>query len=236
MHARARSGVERSGGSVANTIAGLASLGARVGFIGRVADDRLGECSPPTSARSAWYSVRGRPRPAGRRRHRAQPHPDDPRRRPHDVHDARRRRQHSGPRRSDDELIACAQLTYLEGYLWDVPQAKAAFRRAIAVAHEAGRRVAMSMSDPFCVARHREDFLALIAGDLDVLFSNEEEICSLVGSDDVQDACRRVRRSSRSGSSGLTLTVTLGAAGARRLGVRRRRARAGSGHRRGPRR
>jgi sugar/nucleoside kinase (ribokinase family) len=89
-----------------------------------------------------------------------------------------------GPDEIDEALIASAQVTYLEGYLFDPPQAQAAFRRAAAIAHRAGRRVALSLSDPFCVGRHRAAFRELVQGEVDILFANEAEICSLYQTDD----------------------------------------------------
>jgi sugar/nucleoside kinase (ribokinase family) len=84
-----------------------------------------------------------------------------------------------GPEDIDPRIVAAARITYLEGYLFDPPRAKAAFRRAAAVAHAADRLVALSLSDPFCVGRHRDEFLDLVATDVDILFANEAEIGSL---------------------------------------------------------
>ncbi|MBM3518851.1 MAG: adenosine kinase, partial [Alphaproteobacteria bacterium] len=81
-----------------------------------------------------------------------------------------------GPDDIDAALIRRARITYLEGYLWDPPRAKEAFRRAIAMAHEHGRLVALTLSDAFCVERYRSEFLELIAEDVDILFANEAEI------------------------------------------------------------
>jgi sugar/nucleoside kinase (ribokinase family) len=91
------------------------------------------------------------------------------------------------------DLIDDARFTYLEGYLWDQPSAKAAFRAAAARAHDAGRKVALSLSDPFCVDRHRVDFLDLISGDVDILFANEDEICSLYEVEAFDTAMQKVR-------------------------------------------
>jgi len=93
----------------------------------------------------------------------------------------------------EEALIASAQVTYLEGYLFDPPQAQAAFRRAAAIAHRAGRRVALSLSDPFCVGRHRAVFRELVQGEVDILFANEAEICSLYETDDFAAAAKAVR-------------------------------------------
>src|SRR5207248_11363678 len=93
-----------------------------------------------------------------------------------------------GPADIDAEVIAAAQVTYLEGYLFDPPQAQEAFRKAAAIAHAAGHKVALSLSDPFCVGRHREAFRDLVDGHIDILFANEVEICSLYETADDFDA------------------------------------------------
>ncbi len=84
-----------------------------------------------------------------------------------------------GPDDIDPELVAGAQVTYLEGYLFDPPRAKEAFRKAAKIAHDAGRKVALSLSDPFCVDRYRAEFRDLVANHIDIVFANEAEICSL---------------------------------------------------------
>ncbi|MCH7487685.1 MAG: adenosine kinase, partial [Proteobacteria bacterium] len=98
-----------------------------------------------------------------------------------------------GPDDIDIELIAASRLTYLEGYLWDPPRAKEAFVFAAAAAHQAGREVALSLSDPFCVDRHRDDFRDLVAGHVDVLFANEDEIKSLYRENTFDGALQKVR-------------------------------------------
>jgi sugar/nucleoside kinase (ribokinase family) len=98
-----------------------------------------------------------------------------------------------GPDDVDETLIGDAAVTYLEGYLWDRPQAKEAFQRAARIAHGAGRKVSLTLSDPFCVDRHRADFLKLIEGHVDVLFANEAEIKSLYQVEDFEAAQARVR-------------------------------------------
>jgi sugar/nucleoside kinase (ribokinase family) len=99
-----------------------------------------------------------------------------------------------GPEDIDPTLIGAAQITYLEGYLFDPPRAQEAFRTAAALAHRAGNRVALSLSDPFCVGRHRAAFRELVQGEVDILFANEAEICSLYETDDFAAAAAVVRR------------------------------------------
>jgi sugar/nucleoside kinase (ribokinase family) len=206
--------VERSGGSVANTVAGLAAMGAPAGFIGRIADDRLGRVFADDLA-GLGVEFAARPGADGTGGGVARPGAGTGRCLILVTPDADRTMCTTlgvaallGPDDLDLELIRRSRVTYLEGYLWDEPKAKDAFRVAIDAAHAAGRRAAMSMSDPFCVDRHRDEFAALAAKDLDLLFGNEHELCSLMEVDDLDEACRRVRR------PGLLVTVTLGARGA----------------------
>ncbi len=98
-----------------------------------------------------------------------------------------------GPADVDHELVARAQVLYLEGYLWDEPDAKDAYRLAARTAHDAGNRVAFTLSDAFCVDRHRAEFLELVESEVDVLFANEAEITSLYEVDDFDDALQRVQ-------------------------------------------
>ena len=90
-------------------------------------------------------------------------------------------------------MIADGEILYLEGYLWDPPEAKEAFLQAATIAHEAGNKVSLSLSDPFCVDRHREDFLRLLEGHVDILFANEEEVTTLYHTEDFDTALQRVR-------------------------------------------
>ena len=205
IHARVGPGIRQSGGSAANTTAGLASFGARAGFIGVVAGDDLGTSfvgdlrSLGVEVATASRTHQGR---TGRSLILVSPDAD------RTMCTSLGVAAELGPDDLDESLIARASVTYLEGYLFDEPAAKDAFRQAIKVAHGAGRRAAMSLSDPFCVERHRDDFAELVSGPLDVLFGNEQELLVLTGAERVEDACRAVRR------PGLVVTVTLGAQGA----------------------
>jgi sugar/nucleoside kinase (ribokinase family) len=177
--------VEMSGGSCANTIAAAASLGIRVAFIGRVADDQLGRIFAHDMT-SGGVHFDTPPATAG---------PSTARCLVFVTPDAQRTMAtylgasiDLGPDDIDTDLIAAARFVYFEGYLWDPPEAKQALREAIAAAHRADRKVAMTLSDPFCVARHRSEFRELIAGPIDVLFANQLEAESLVEVPDVWEA------------------------------------------------
>ena len=174
---------EMSGGSGANTAVGIAALGGRAGYIGKVADDAMGEVFLHDI--TAAGVVVGRNEPVA-----AEPGadlatgrclvfvtPDGERTMATHLGAA----STLGPADVDEELVARAQVVYLEGYLWDLGPAKEALRRAIEVAHGADALVALSVSDPFCVQRHREEFLALLRDHVDVLFANEEEAVMLFG-------------------------------------------------------
>ena len=176
-------GVETSGGSAGNTAAGLASFGSRVAYIGKIADDQLGgifrhdiraigaEFDTPT-ARCLIFIT-----------------PDAER----TMNTFLGACVNLGPDDIDGALLARAKVTYLEGYLWDRDEAKAAFLKAARLAHEAGRWVALTLSDAFCVDRHRDSFRELINGHVDVLFANEAEILSLYQTDSFDEALQHVR-------------------------------------------
>ncbi|MGE0880237.1 MAG: adenosine kinase [Acidimicrobiia bacterium] len=183
-------GIEMSGGSAANTMCGVASFGGHAAYIGKVADDQLGEVfghdlravGVGFSAPPAMLGV-----PTGRCLILVTP-------------DAQRTMntylgvsELLGPDDVDDALVAKGKVLYMEGYLWDRPEAMAAYRKAAKVAHGGGGKVSLSLSDSFCVHRHRESFLELVANDVDLLFGNEEEILALYEVDEFDDAVRLVR-------------------------------------------
>lgn len=173
---------EVSGGSAANTLAGLAALGARCAFIGQVADDQLGEvfahdiraggiafgtparAGDPPTARCLIFVT-----PDGQRT----------------MNTYLGASQFLPAAALDEAAIAAAQVLYLEGYLWDPEEPRAAMRRAIAAAKNAGRKVAFTLSDAFVIERHGADFRAMIeTGDIDILFANHVELAALTGMDD----------------------------------------------------
>jgi sugar/nucleoside kinase (ribokinase family) len=172
--------MEMSGGSAANTIAGLASLGSRVGYIGKVRDDLLGKVFRHDMI-AAGVTF---PTPA------AAEGPATARCLILVTPDAQRTMNTFlgacvglGPDDIDTDLIRAAEVTYLEGYLYDPPQAQQAFHLAADIAHAAGRKVALSLSDSFCVDRHRDAFHRLVGDHVDVLFANEAEITALFQTD-----------------------------------------------------
>jgi sugar/nucleoside kinase (ribokinase family) len=181
---------EISGGSAANTMVGIASLGGSAAFVGRVNDDQLGAVFGH-DLRAAGVEFLTPPAndgvPTGRCLIVVTP---DAQRTLNTYLGASAR---LGPDDLDDELLAGAQVLYLEGYLWDEPEAKEAFRRAARVAHDAGNRVAFTLSDGFCVDRHRAEFLDLVEHEVDVLFANEVEITALYGVDAFDDALQHVQ-------------------------------------------
>ncbi len=185
-------GVEISGGSVANSMAGLASLGGRGAFVGKVRDDELGEIFRH-DIRAAGVAFDTAPATDGASTARCLIFV---------TPDAQRTMGtmlgaclELGPEDVDPARIGAAKVTYLEGYLWDPPGAKEAFVKAARLAHEAGREVALSLSDPFCVERHREEFRALVGAHVDILFANETEICSLYQVSSFDEALQAVRGS-----------------------------------------
>jgi sugar/nucleoside kinase (ribokinase family) len=182
--------IEASGGSAANTAAGVASLGGRAAFIGKVAEDQFGgvfrhdiraagvaydtpqETKGPPTARSLIFV----------------------------TPDAQRTMQtylgaclNLTPADVDPDTIKGSKVVYLEGYLWDPPRAKEAFLQAARIAHGADRKVALTLSDSFCVERHRASFRDLVENHIDILIANEAEICSLWQVDSFDAALQATR-------------------------------------------
>jgi sugar/nucleoside kinase (ribokinase family) len=167
---------ERSGGSVANSIAGLASFGASGGFIGRVAADQFGGIFRH-DIRSLGVAFTTEPAQDGAPTARCLilVTPDGER----TMNTFLGASVDFAPADIDSEMIGAAKIVYLEGYLFDKEPAKAAFREAAKLAKAAGAKVALTLSDPFCVDRHRDDFRKLVKEDADIVFANEKEITTL---------------------------------------------------------
>ena len=168
--------VEMSGGSAANTIAGLASFGRRAAFIGKIGADQLGEVFAH-DIRSLGVHFDTAPVGDGPATARCLVlvTPDGER----TMNTWLGAAVKLGPEDVDEALVRDSAILYLEGYLWDPPHAKEAFVKAAGIARDAGRRVALTLSDSFCVDRHRDSFLELIENQVDILFANEAEIRSL---------------------------------------------------------
>ncbi len=182
--------VEISGGSAANSCAGVASLGGKAAFIGRVADDQFGRVfshdirsigvayetatangGPPTARSLILVTADGE----------------------RTMNTFLGASVELGKDEIDHAMIAGAKITYLEGYLFDPPKAQVAFHEATRVAAAAGREAALSLSDAFCVERHRAAFRSLIQGDVELLFANEEEIIALYEVNSFGEAVEAVR-------------------------------------------
>jgi sugar/nucleoside kinase (ribokinase family) len=183
--------VEASGGSAANTIVGVDSFGGRAAFVGKVKDDELGRAfahdiraarvgfdTPPASDGPSTARCYIMVTPDGERT----------------MNTFLGAAQDLHPRDIDEAAIAASAVIYLEGYLWDPPHAKEAFVKAATVAHGAGRRVALTLSDAFCVDRYRAEFLNLIRkGTVDIVFANERELHSLYQTADFDTAVKLLR-------------------------------------------
>lgn len=202
--------VEVSGGSAANTMVGVAALGGTAGFVGKVADDELGrvfvhdirssgvEFQPVVADDAA-----GESEVSGTGRCLVLVTGDAERTMATHLGVATTIRPGDVP----VELVARGRILYLEGYLWDMPPAKEAMRRATEAAHAHDGSVALSLSDPFCVDRHRSELLDLAVTEVDVLFGNEEELCRLFGADTLGDALASAEE------IGVLVAATRGAAG-----------------------
>lgn len=192
LYAKMGPGMEVSGGSAANTVAAFASMSGKAGYIGKVSNDQLGsvfrhdikaygvdfdtpalEDGPPTARCLILITP-----------------------------DAQRTMctflgacVWIAPSDLNEEMIKNAKVTYLEGYLYDRPRAKQTFRKACEIAHGAGKKIALSLSDPFCVERHRDEFLDLVKTDVDILFSNEAEIAALFRAQDFEHTVHYARES-----------------------------------------
>jgi sugar/nucleoside kinase (ribokinase family) len=186
LYAKMGPGQEISGGSAANTIAGIAALGGACGFIGQVADDQLGQVfAHDIRAAGIRYDTAARAGQPATARCLIFVTPDGQR----TMNTFLGASQFLPEAALDRALIADAAILYLEGYLWDPEEPRAAMRAAIDIARGAGRKVAFTLSDTFCIARHGDDFRALLAdGLIDILFANENELAALAGVEAFEDA------------------------------------------------
>jgi sugar/nucleoside kinase (ribokinase family) len=182
--------VEVSGGSVANSMAGIASLGGAAAYIGKVKGDQLGDVFAH-DIRSAGVEFTTKKATGGPATARCLVlvTPDGER----TLNTYLGACVELGPEDIDESLIARSKVVYLEGYLWDPPRAKEAMLKAANLAHKHGQRVALSLSDGFCVARHRAEFARLIEDHVDILFANESEVSSLTETHDFEQAAAAVK-------------------------------------------
>lgn len=180
---------EKSGGSAANTIAGIVSLGGSAAFIGKVKKDQLGEIFTH-DLKSLGVHYTTKPAENGLSTARCLVAiTDDAQRSMATFLGATREITKAD---IDENIIENAKVTYLEGYLWDEQHAKDAMREAVRLAVKYGREIAFSLSDAFCVSRHKEEFLELITNHVDVLFANEAEVKELFGGSNVMDAAHKL--------------------------------------------
>src|SRR6185295_17852434 len=180
-----------SGGSAANTAAGISSLGGRSAFIGKVRNDQLGEFFTH-DIRATGVIFEAQPATSGPATARSfiLITPDGER----TMNTYLGACTTLSPTDIDKVMVEEAVVSYLEGYLWDPPEAKDAFVKAARLARKAGRKVALTLSDAFCVERHRSSFRELIARDIDILFANERELASLYETRFFDEALQRVRK------------------------------------------
>jgi len=183
--------IEISGGSAGNTAAGIASFGSRAAYFGKIKNDQLGDVFTHDlrSQGVSFNSQRATDGPATARSFVLVT-----------ADGERTMNTYLGACVNltmadiDPDIVAAAQITYMEGYLWDRPEAKEAFQRAAKMARDAGRKTAITLSDSFCVDRHRDSFLELIRNQIDIVFANEGEICSLYQTSQFEAARESVRR------------------------------------------
>jgi len=197
LQGRMGESVKSSGGSAANTAAGIASLGGKAAFMGKIAFDHLGQVFA--------HDLRGQGVAYDTPPLDISPLSDNQISTAHSMifitPDGERSMNtylgacvEFGPEDVEISKVAAAKITYFEGYLWDPPRAREAIRLALRIAHERGRKVAISLSDPFCVDRYRDEFLALIQqGEVDIVIANEAELKSLYQCQDLDVALRAIR-------------------------------------------
>ncbi len=195
-----------SGGSAANTIVGVSSFGGKAAFIGKVRNDAAGEAfAHDIRAAGVHFPTQAATEGKATAKCMILITPDGER----TMNTFLGTCQDLGPPDVDADCVKAAQITYLEGYLWDPPAAKQAFVKAADIAHQAGRRVALTLSDSFCVDRYRDEFLDLInGGTVDILFANMHELRSLYATADLDTAVAALRR------KGLLAVVTCSEQGA----------------------
>ncbi len=194
LYKKMGAGVEISGGSAANTIAGIASFGGKGAFIGKVRDDQLGKIFAH-DIRSIGVDFTTGAATTGPQTARCLVlvTPDGER----TMNTYLGASQNLSVADIDEDQVAGAGILYLEGYLWDPAEAKEAFIKAANHAHKAQRQVALTLSDAFCVDRYRSEFRKLLVEDVDILFANEAEIMSLFQLSNFEDAAKKAAEECR---------------------------------------
>lgn len=195
LYERMGQAIEASGGSAGNTAAGIASLGGKAAFFGKVSNDTLGEIYAH-DIRAQGVAFDTRP---------LEGHPPTARSMIFVTPDGERSMNtylgacvELGPEDVEEDKAKGSKVTYFEGYLWDPPRAKEAIRMTADAAHAAGREVAMSLSDPFCVDRYRNEFLELMrSGRVNIVFANEHELLSLYQTSSFDSAVEAIRKDTR---------------------------------------
>lgn len=191
LYSKLGAAIECSGGSAANTIAGLASLGSRTAYIGKIKDDQLGHVfAHDINSLGIEFTTQKDASGVSTARCLVMVSPDA----------ERTMCTYLGAcvnlteKDIDPDMVASAAITYMEGYLWDPELAKAAFRKAMTLAHNAGRKTSLSLSDSFCVGRHKQEFLHLAEHEIDILFANEDELLMLYDTQNFADAVKAVQQ------------------------------------------
>ncbi len=190
LYLKMPSGVECSGGSAGNTMAGIASLGGSGNYVGKVAKDPLGDVFAE-DMKSGGLTFETTASTSGTPTARCLVLVTDDAQRTMNTYLGACVELSADD--IDEAKIKASKVTYMEGYLWDPPGAKAAFLKAARIAHEAGRKVSLSLSDTFCVDRHRAEFLDLVENHVDILFANEAEIMALYEVDTFEAAVAAVK-------------------------------------------
>lgn len=190
LYSRMGPAVEASGGSAGNTAAGVAGIGGRAAYFGKVADDQLGSIfQHDIRAQGVHYATKPQGTNPPTARSMIFVTPDGER----SMNTYLGACVELGPGDVEPAIVAESAVTYFEGYLWDPPRAKEAILECARIAHENGREVSMTLSDPFCVDRYRSEFLDLMrSGTVDIVFANKQEALSLYETDDFELALKSI--------------------------------------------
>lgn len=188
LYSRMGPAIEASGGSAGNTAAGIASFGSASAYFGKVAEDQLGKIySHDIRAQGVHFATKPLESTPPTARSMIFVTPDGER----SMNTYLGACVELGPEDIEADVVANSKVTYFEGYLWDPPRAKQAIRQCAEIGHKHGREMAMTLSDPFCVGRYRDEFLELMrSGTIDIVFANSDEVKSLYQTDDFEEAVK----------------------------------------------